>query len=375
MEIYIVRPGDSLPSIARGFGLEAENIRRMNQLADPRRLTQGLSLVLDTGERSQPESAEFCAALSPRAEGALLKELMPSLSWLCVQSCALTAQGQLYLPEDGALLNLAAENSVLPLLSLTNTAQGGFSALLAHQLLSNRDTVEALVSRLPEVLEDRGYRGVELNFQYLFSFDRDSYSRFVRRLSEVLHAVGYYLFISLAPKTLSTEESPLCAAHDYEALSRCADRVILLCHDWGSCFTAPQAISPADRTAAVLDYAASIIPPGKTLLSLSSCGCCWSLPWHQGDEGKMLSCSLATNMAVSTGAEIKFDRTAQAPFFTCGIEGQRRVVWYEDSRSIRSRFYMARDSGLAGISLWPRDRLYRPGLSFLLSRCAGEKLI
>ena len=126
MEIYIVRPGDSLPSIARGFGLEAENIRRMNQLSDPRRLTQGLSLVLDTGERSQPESAEFCAALSPRAEGALLKELMPSLSWLCVQSCALTAQGQLYLPEDGALLNLAAENSVLPLLSLTNTARAVF---------------------------------------------------------------------------------------------------------------------------------------------------------------------------------------------------------------------------------------------------------
>ena len=32
------------------------------------------------------------------------------------------------------------------------------------------------------------------------------------------------------------------------------------------------------------------------------------------------------------------------------------------------------DSGLAGLSLWPRDRLYRPGLEFILSRCTGEKL-
>ena len=375
MEIYIVRPGDGLPSVARSFSLEAEEIRRLNQLSDPRRLCPGLSLVLDTGHGDVPRSMELSAALSPRAESALLEELLPGLSWLCVRSCALTPQGQLGLPEAGALLRLAYEHSVQPLLSLSNLAQGGFSALLAHQFFSDPALALDLAARLPGLLEAEGYMGVELNFQYLFAFDRDNYSRFAQSLSQALHAAGRYLFVSLASKTAATAESPLCAGHDYETLGRCADRVILLCHDWGGAFTAPQAISPADRTAAVIDYAASLIPPGKTLLSLSSCGYSWDLPWRQGDEGRPLPCRLAADMAISTGAEIKFDRCAQAPFFTCGGQGRRRVVWYEDARSISRRVSLAGEGGLAGLSLRSGDRLYRPGLSLLLSRCAGEKLI
>ena len=374
MEIYIVRPGDSLPSISRNFGLDAESIRQLNQLSDPRRLSPGLALLLDTVNSSPPVSAELCAAISTRAEEALLSELMPGLSWLCIQGCTPGPGGQPDMPEDRALLELAAANSVLPLLSITNMAQGGFSALLAHRLLSDPKAVETFAAGLPELLEARGYRGAELNFQYLFSFDRESYSSFALMLSHTLHSAGLYLFVSLAPKTAATAESPLCAAHDYSALGRCADRVILLCHDWGGCYTAPQAISPADRTKAVLDYASAHIAPGKALLSLSSCGCSWNLPWRQGDEGRLLPSRLAADMAISTGAEIKFDRTAQSPFFTCGAGTQRRIVWYEDPRSLRSRLRLAMDSGLAGLSLWPRDRLYRPGLEFILSRCTGEKL-
>ena len=375
MEIYIVRPGDSLPSIARSRGLKAENIRQLNQLSDPRRLTPGLSLVLDTGKAPVPESGELCACLSPGADESLLRELLPGLSWLCVQSSSLCSRGQPLLPEAERLLRLAAENSVIPLLSLTNMAQGGFSALLAHRLLGDDQACRALAEALPAQLEAAGYRGAQLNFQYVYAFDRDNYSRFARLLSRSLHAAGLYLFISLAPKTCAAEESPLCAGQDYGELGRCADRLILLCHDWGGRFTPPQAISPADRTGEVISYASALIPPGKTLLSLSACGCSWNLPWRQGDEGRPLNSSLAADMAIAAGAEIKFDRSAQAPFFTCGAEGQRRVVWYEDARSLSARMDLAGEAGLAGLSLRPRDRLYRPGLSLLFSRRTGEKLI
>ena len=118
---------------------------------------------------------------------------------------------------------------------------------------SSREASRALAERLPELLEQRGYRGLDLNFQYLFSFDRDNYSRFALELSETLHAAGHYLLISLPPKTGSTEDSPLCAGQDYSALGSCADRAILLCHDWGGIYSAPQAISPADRTKAVAE--------------------------------------------------------------------------------------------------------------------------
>ena len=70
------------------------------------------------------------------------------------------------------------------------------------------------------------------------------------------------------------------------------------------------------------------------------------------------------------------DAAAQAPFFLCpGAGGRRRIIWYEDSRSLLARLELARSRGLAGVSLWPQDRLYRPGLHMLQSRCAGEKLV
>ena len=39
-----------------------------------------------------------------------------------------------------------------------------------------------------------------------------------------------------------------------------------------------------------------------------------------------------------------------------------------------ARLELAQGRGLAGVSLWPQDRLYRPGLHMLQSRCSGEKL-
>ena len=89
-----------------------------------------------------------------------------------------------------------------------------------------------------------------------------------------------------------------------------------------------------------------------------------------------MSAALAVDTAVSAGAEIRYDGAAQAPFFLCpGAGGKRRIIWYEDSRSLLARLELALNRNLAGVSLWPQDRLYRPGLHMLQSRCTGEKLV
>ena len=377
MEHILVRPGDSLPTIAKNRHTSPEALARHNQLGDPRRLCPGLSLVLDRPTDTSPTATELCAVLSPRAQPELVEALLPSLSWLCLQGSRLTAQGTLHLPEQQEhFLGFAQRHQVLPLLTVSNLDRGSFSPALAHALFCREESFRALGDNILNALDAQCYRGVELNFQYLYSFDREAYAVFARRLGELLHAAGYYLFCSLAPKTAATVEAPLCAGQDYEALAAAADRLILLAHGWGGAFTAPQAIAPLDRVTAALDYAAALLPPGKLLLSLSWDGCGWTLPWRQGDEGRPLSSSLAVDTAVSAGAEIRYDPVSQAPFFLCpGPGGKRRIIWFEDSRSLQARLELALSRGLAGVSLWPRDRLYRPGLLTLQSCCTGEKLV
>lgn len=376
MEIYLVRPGDNVAALARRWGLSVKEFTQLNQLSDPKRLTPGLSLVVPSAGPGHRPSLECCGALSTWARSSISQELLPGLSWLCCLSATVTAEGQLKSPDSVPLLEAAARHRAIPLLTVANLSSSGYSALLAHEVLCRPQAVSSLLDHILSALEKQSYQGVNLGFQYLFPFDREAYSNFVRQAAERLHAQGYYLFVSLAPKTVLLEEAPLCAAHDYKALGACADRLILLCHGWGSGCTAPQAIAPADRVQATLDYAVQKLPAGKLLLSISSQGCSWALPWRQGDEARPLSSPLAVNLAVSSGAEIRYDNTAQAPFFTyTDALGQRRIVWYEDGRSILSRLQMACGYGLAGVNLWCIDRLYRPGLELLRTGYSVEKFV
>ena len=52
MQIYIVRPGDSLYSVARRFGTNESRLAEINQLSDPSRLAIGMSLVIPGGEEA-----------------------------------------------------------------------------------------------------------------------------------------------------------------------------------------------------------------------------------------------------------------------------------------------------------------------------------
>ena len=135
-------------------------------------------------------------------------------------------------------------------------------------------------------------------------------------------------------------------------------------------------MSPVNRIRRVLEYAVTRIPAGKILMGFSNYGYSWKLPWRQGDAAKVISNSAAMNLAVSVGAELKFDQTAQAPFFTyTDSTGQRHVIWFEDARSVYARLQLVTEFGLAGISYWTINQLFRPGLLLLQSMYSVEKLI
>ena len=67
MEVYIVRPGDSLWSIAGRYGTSAEELARINQLNDRSRLVPKLALLVpsaETGSRPGIEVNGYAYPLS-----------------------------------------------------------------------------------------------------------------------------------------------------------------------------------------------------------------------------------------------------------------------------------------------------------------------
>ena len=376
MEIYVVRGGDSLYGIARRYGTDAAELARINQLNDPSRLVPGMALLVPGGTADR-RAVEVNAYAYPAISDAVMAETMPYLTFVCPFWNQADAAGGLLPIEDARMIAAAYADNAAPLLTVTNLGRsGGFSGEIAHALFTDKIAQDALFENIFSVLRIKNYYGVNFNIEYVYPYDRDSYSQFLCRAADELHPRGYFLSTAIAPKESAEQEGLLYTAHDYAAHGRYADRVIIMTYEWGYTYSAPQAVSPVNRMRRVLEYAVGEIPPGKILMGFSNYGYSWRLPWRQGDAATVISNAAAMNLAASAGAEIKFDRTAQAPFFTyTDAAGVRRVVWFEDARSVRARLELVNEYGLAGISCWTVNRLYRPGLELLQGMFDAEKVI
>lgn len=84
---------------------------------------------------------------------------------------------------------------------MTNLSEScGFSSDIAHSLLTDEAAQSALLENITAVLREKNYYGLNINFEYIYPFDRDSYSQFVARAAERMHALGYPVSTALAPK-------------------------------------------------------------------------------------------------------------------------------------------------------------------------------
>ena len=312
----------------------------------------------------------------PNITEGTLRETLPYLTFICPFSYNSSATGQLSPLADGRMLSAAREFGVEPLMTVTNLIESeGFSSDIAHAILTDSVVQDSFLENTVSILKEKRYYGVNFNLEYVYPYDRESYNQFLRRASERLHSMGYYVSTAIAPKSADAPESALSAAHDYEAHGRYADRVVIMTYEWGYLYSSPQAVSPVDRIRPVLEYAVSKIPPGKILMGMSNYGYDWRLPWRQGEAARIISNAAAANLAVSVGAEISFDRAAQAPYFDyTDASGQRHQVWFEDARSVRARLKLVGEYALAGISWWTVNQLYRPWFELLQSSYSVERL-
>lgn len=365
MKIYIVRRGDSLYAIARRYGVSADTLVYNNQIAFPAKLTVGQTLVIPDGTSGGTlGEIEVNGYAYPSINTDVLAEYLPYLTYLTPFTWVADAQGGLKAQGDAALITAAYRNNVAPLMSVANLKpEGGFSSDIAHALLTDTAAQDALVNNIVASLREHNYYGVIMDFEYVYGFDRESYNQFNRRLASVLHPLGAVLGVALAPKISATQEGLLYTAHDYAAQGATADFVVLMTYEWGYLYGSPQAVSPVNQVRRVLEYAVSVIPPGKIMMGFSNYGYDWILPWRQGTAARVIANANAVTLAVMKNVEIKFDETAQAPYFNyTDTEGRRHVVWFEDARSAKARLALISEFGLRGASWWTINDLFRQGL-------------
>ncbi|MFI8686821.1 glycoside hydrolase family 18 protein [Rossellomorea sp. NPDC077527] len=395
---YIVQPGDTLYSISQKYQIDPNDLKAFNQLSDPSKLYVGQLIVmpsfihkvrsgdtlytisynykvpmqeiLDVNSIANPsliypneqiripntKPVIEVNAYTTRMDSEGIAEvygLGVYFTYLAPFTHSITKEGSISELNDEGLIKAAYDQDVDPLLVLTNYVDGEFNSDLVATILRNKNLQDTLLSSILKKMEEKGYKGLNIDFEYVYPEDRENYNTFLKRTVAALKPKGYSVSTALAPKIKGDQKGLLYEAHDYEAHGKIVDFVVLMTYEWGWAGGKPWAIAPINEVKKVLDYAVKVIPRKKIMLGTPLYGRDWKVPWVDGTFAKTLSPQAATDLASKYGVRIQYSDQYQSPFFTYWDEtGQQHEVWFEDARSMLAKQKVLNDYGLRGMSYW-----------------------
>lgn len=407
MIIHVVKPGESLYSIARFYGATPSRVISENELANPNNLVVGQTIAITEGtskHRVQPGQSIYLIASQygvsvrsilaanpginpsqlsvgqiinipirtekrgtievngyafPNINMDVLQKTLPYLTYLSIFSYEVNPDGTFKPINDQPLIDAARAAGVAPMMVITNLSESGFSSDLARTILTNKEVQNTLLNNVVENLRTKKYRGLDIDFEYIYPENREDYNNFLRTVVNRLRPLGYTITTALAPKTSADQKGLLYEAHDYPVHGALVDHVILMTYEWGYTYGPPLAVAPINEIRKVLNYAVSAIPRSKILMGIPNYGYDWTLPFVQGSSAKTVTNTGAVDLALREGAAIQYNTVSQAPYFNYYDDNKKQhVVWFEDARSIRAKLELVDEYDLGGISYWTINRYF-----------------
>lgn len=369
MQIYVVRQNDSVDRIASQYQVAVSDIIYINQLTYPYALAIGQSLLIPTEQVREKSQVISNGYAYPFIDPKVLTETLHYLSELSVFSYGFTPQGDLLPPEldDTWMIQEAQKYGTIAIMTLTPFGvDGKFNNYLISSLVNNTDAKQHLIDELMDTITEKGFLGVDVDFEYIFPEDRDAFTVFVKELTEQMNAVDIQVSVALAPKTASNQPGLLYEGKDYGGLGAAANHVLLMTYEWGYTYGPPMAVAPIYKVREVVEYAITQIPRKKISLGIPNYGYDWALPYERGvTKARTIGNIEAVQIAVSYGVPILFDELAMSPYFHYVTEGIEHEVWFEDVRSIEAKFNLVKEFTLRGMGYWQIMKLFRSNLILL----------
>lgn len=361
--VHIVREGQTVEQIAEEYSITVKNLYQNNPfLLNQTYLLEGQSLVISY-EGEPLMQGRISGYAYPFIEPYILREVLLYIDEILIFSYGFTAEGELIPPQidETWVIQEAWNQQVEPILVLTPFAETGTFNSGLIQILSENETVQDnLIENLLETVREKGYVGVDVDFEYIRPEDRVGYADFVNRLRETMNENGYRVSVALAPKTSSYQKGLLYEAMDYHLLGQSANTVFLMTYEWGYTYGPPLAVAPLPNVRQVLEYALTEIPKEKIVLGVPNYGYSWPLPYERGvTKARLIGNVEANVIAAERGAEIQYDERYQSPFFYYEIGGRRYEVWFEDVRSIYAKLQLAAEKDIHGVWYWNLMRPFR----------------
>lgn len=382
-----IRPGDTLTTLSRRTGISLGRLESWTGLREGQQpqagqptqeLIAGQTLYLPREiPADQKMTIEVNGYLLPTGsvnDANNLRETQ-AMTYVCMFSYQARADGTVAAPKDTQGLQAARQLNIAPLMTVTNFDGNNFNTELAHSILANGSIRRKLIDEVVRILRQKGFHGVNVDFEHMRPGDRPLYNAFIRELARSVRAQGHSISIAMGPKTRDEPEASWMGAFDYRTLGAEVDFLMLMTYEWGWVGGPPMAIAPLDQVRAVLDYAVSVMPSDKILMGMALYGYDWPLPYPSGRRASGISNNSAQNLAIAKESPIQWNAAAQSPSFRYrDAEGVDHEVWFEDALSALIKFELIRELRLRGISWWVLGQEFPQGWRLMSDTFNVKKL-
>lgn len=355
---YFVENGDSIFSIARNYSVSEQDIIRINSLSFPYTIYPGMELLIPRSNEPKRIIETNGYAYTDISEQTI-RNLSPYLTYMSIFSYKINADGGLNSINDDRIISICKQNGIAPIMVCTNTTEGGgFSEDTISIVLNDNSIKTTLINNIIDTAMRKGYRGVNIDFEYIPPEDKGNYNSFLSQLYGTASSKGLIISTAVAPKIKANQSGLLYEAHDYQAHGNNTDYVIVMTYEWGYLYGPPMAVSPLNEIEKVLRYAVSEIDSTSLMMSLPNYGYDWTLPYRRGRAATVLNLNQAFSLALSQNAEIQFNETSATPFFEYSKDGESHIVWFDDAKSFYLKSELISKYNLLGVSFWSVNSFY-----------------
>lgn len=257
--------------------------------------------------------------------------------------------------EDLDLVRDTRRRDIQAFATVVNRAPGGdFDGAIAARILADEESRTRHVEALVDLVLDKGYDGLDLDWELVRPEDRDRFSAFVEELAGKLHDEDRLLAIAVFPKDSEPGRWDTQKGADYARLGAAVDEFKVMTYSYSGGWSDPGPQTPLAWARRMLRFAASQVPPEKVLMGVPFYG----IDWHKDTTTAVFWEDADATRRNVEAPLARHDASGEATFTYTDDDEVMHTVWFQDREAvaIKTGFFRRKLGDLAGIAIWQMHR-------------------
>lgn len=353
---HTITPGDTLYYIAARYNSDIHKIMQINDLTPSSILIPGDNIIIPTDSpyytKTDTETLGYYDPLKQYRD--VIDDIGAYLTYLGYFDFPITSDGQVTGDIQQDVLDKCNNKGVALFPVLSNLESGDFSPEVARSAISVPEHRQNLIENTIALLNKYNLKGVIIDFENLYSTDRDIFTSFIKDLHDALSEEGMMLILNVAPKWEDWPDKDWVGFFDFKEIGPYVDRAAIMTYEWGWRTGPPRPTAPIEFVDRALKYAEdNNISNDKLLLGLTLYGYDWKLPYDASRPARTVSLPTVWDIAYDNNAEIVFHKDIKQPSVDyTDSDGVAHRIWFENALSHYYKYDLIKIHNLTGVFYW-----------------------